>query len=141
AFVRDAVRSGAAAVVAARVDVTNGLGVPVFLVRDPRVALGALGRYRRRAWNGPVVGIVGTNGKTSTKELIRAALDSRLEVHATQGNLNNLIGVPQTLLAIPDHADVAVVEMGTNQPGEIAMLRAIVEPNIVVVTSIGEEHL
>lgn len=140
-FVRDAVRAGAAAVVVARIEGLQGLGVPVFQVDETRAALGALGRYRRKAWNGPVVAVVGTNGKTSTKELIRAALDSRLEVHATTGNLNNLIGVPQTLLAIPDYADVAVIEMGTNQPGEIATLRAIVEPNIVVVTSVGEEHL
>ena len=140
-FLTQAVKSGAAAVVVSRLDMVRNLGVPVFQVGDTRAALGALGRYRRRAWNGPVVGVVGTNGKTSTKELIRAALESRLEVHATQGNLNNLIGVPQTLLAIPDHADVAVVEMGTNQPGEIAALRAIVEPTLVVVTSIGEEHL
>jgi UDP-N-acetylmuramoyl-tripeptide--D-alanyl-D-alanine ligase len=111
------------------------------VVRETRAALGALGRYRRRAWNGPVVGVVGTNGKTSTKELLRAVLESRLEVHATHLNLNNLVGVPQTLLAIPDHADVAVVEMGTNQPGEIAALRDIVEPTVVVVTSIAEEHL
>jgi UDP-N-acetylmuramoyl-tripeptide--D-alanyl-D-alanine ligase len=62
-------------------------------------------------------------------------------VHATTGNLNNLVGVPLTLLSIPDHADIAVVEMGTNQPGEVAALRAIVEPSIVVVTSIAEEHL
>lgn len=141
AFVPDAVRAGAAAVVVSRLDGMQGLGVPVFLVDDTRVALGSLGRYRRRAWNGPVVGVVGTNGKTSTKELMRAALDSRLEVHATHLNLNNLVGVPQTLLTIPDHADVAVIEMGTNQPGEIAVLRAIVEPTLVVVTSIAEEHL
>ena len=140
-FLRDAVRTGAAAVVVSRLDETKGIGVPVYHVRDTRAALGALARYRRRAWNGPVVGVVGTNGKTSTKELIRAALDSRLEVHATHLNLNNLIGVPQTLLAIPDHADVAVIEMGTNQPGEIAALRLIAEPNVVVVTSIAEEHL
>lgn len=140
-FLADAVRAGAAAVVVSRAEAAKGLGVPAFVVRDTRAAFGALGRYRRRAWNGPVVGVVGTNGKTSTKELIRAALDSRLEVHATHLNLNNLVGVPQTLLAIPDHADIAVVEMGTNQPGEIAALRAIVEPNIIVVTSIAEEHL
>src|SRR5439155_26770116 len=72
---------------------------------------------------------------------IRAALASRLDVHATTGNLNNLIGVPLTLLAIPDSADVAVVEMGTNLPGEIPRLRAIAEPTVTVVTSIGEEHL
>lgn len=140
-YLADAVKSGAAAVVVSKPEAARGLGVPAFTVRDTRAALGALGTYRRRAWNGPVVGVVGTNGKTSTKELIRAALDSRLEVHATHLNLNNLVGVPQTLLAIPDHADAAVIEMGTNQPGEIAALRAIVEPTIVVVTNIAEEHL
>jgi UDP-N-acetylmuramyl pentapeptide synthase len=140
-FLEQAVKAGAAAVVVSKATKARGLGVPSFVVRDTRVALGALATYRRRAWNGPVVGVVGTNGKTSTKELIRAALDSRLEVHATHLNLNNLVGVPQTLLAIPDHADVAVIEMGTNQPGEIPTLRAIVEPTIVVVTSIAEEHL
>ncbi|HEX7939159.1 MAG TPA: UDP-N-acetylmuramoyl-tripeptide--D-alanyl-D-alanine ligase [Gemmatimonadaceae bacterium] len=140
-FLHDAVRAGATAVVVSRVEAAKGVGVPVYHVRDTRTALGALARYRRRAWNGPVVGVIGTNGKISTKELVRAALESRLEVHATTGNLNTLVGVPLTLLAIPDHADVAVVEMGTNQPGEVATLRAIVEPNIVVVTSIAEEHL
>ena len=119
-----------------------GLGVPAYVVADTRQALGALSaRYRRRAWNGPVVGVVGANGKTTTKELIRAALGSRLEVHATEANCNNLVGVPLTLLGIPDYADVAVVGVGTNAIGEIAMLRDIVAPDIVVVTSIGEEHL
>jgi UDP-N-acetylmuramoyl-tripeptide--D-alanyl-D-alanine ligase len=140
-FLRDATKAGAAAVVVSRAEAATSLGVPAFVVDDTRAALGALGRYRRRAWNGPIVGVVGTNGKTSTKELVRAALGSRLEVHATHLNLNNLVGVPQTLLAIPDDADVAVIEMGTNQPGEIAALRAIAEPTIVVVTSIAEEHL
>ena len=84
-FLGDAVRAGAAAVVVSRVEPAKGLGVPVYHVRDTRAALGALGRYRRRAWNGPVVGVIGTNGKTSTKELVRAALESRLEVHATTG--------------------------------------------------------
>ncbi len=138
-FVRDAVAKGAAAVVVSRP--FAGLGVPVIEVPDPLVALGALGRYRRRAWNGPVVAVAGSNGKTSTKELIRAALGARLVVHHTTGNLNNLVGVPLTLLAIPDAAQVAVVEMGTNQPGEVAALRQIVEPTLAVITSVGEEHL
>ena len=140
-FVRDAVSKGAAGVVIARADVARGLGVPAFVVRDTLVALGALGTYRRRAWARPVVAVVGTNGKTSTKELTRAALGSTLQVHATTGNLNNLIGVPLTLLAIPDPAEVAVVEMGTNQPGEVPRLRAIVEPDVTIVTSVAEEHL
>jgi UDP-N-acetylmuramoyl-tripeptide--D-alanyl-D-alanine ligase len=115
----------------------------VYQVDDTLRALGALGNYRRRAWGQgkTVVGVVGTNGKTSTKELIRAALGSAFEVHATSGNLNNLIGVPITLLALPDDADVAVVEMGTNVPGEIPRLRGVVEPDITVVTSVAEEHL
>jgi len=140
-FLPDAVKSGASALVVSRMDVARELRVPVFHVKDTRAALGALGRYRRRAWAGKVVGVVGTNGKTSTKELIRAALGGTMRVHATHLNLNNLIGVPQTLLTIPDSAQVAVIEMGTNQPGEIAALRAIVEPDVVVVTSIAEEHL
>jgi len=140
-FLAGAVKSGATGVVVSRVDAARGLGVPVFEVSDTLVALGALGNVRRRAWGKPVVAVAGTNGKTSTKELLRAALGSRLEVHATAGNFNNLIGVPLTLLAIPDHADVAVVEMGTNQPGEVARLRAIVEPTVTVITSIAEEHL
>lgn len=140
-FLAQAVASGAAGVVVSRPKSGRDLGVPVFEVADTLAALGALGRYRRRAWGKPVVAVVGTNGKTSTKELIRAALGSVLEVHATTGNLNNLIGVPLTLLATSDHANVAVVEMGTNQPGEIPRLRAVVEPDITVVTSVSEEHL
>ena len=140
-FVGDAVAKGARAVVVSRDGAGGGLSVPVFTVSDTLVALGALARFRRCAWGKPVVGVVGTNGKTSTKELLKAALGSTLETHATQGNLNNLVGVPLTLLGIPDEADVAVVEMGTNQPGEVARLRAIVEPNVTVVTSIAEEHL
>ena len=140
-FVRDAIAKGACAVVVSRVE--PKLGVPVFEVSDTLVALGALGRYRRRAWGAgrPLVGVVGTNGKTSTKEITKAALGSVLTVHATTGNLNNLIGVPLTLLALPDGADTAVVEMGTNQPGEVARLRDIAEPDVVIVTSIAEEHL
>jgi UDP-N-acetylmuramoyl-tripeptide--D-alanyl-D-alanine ligase len=140
-FLADAVAKGAAAVVVH--DAARGakLGVPVYVVDDTTRALGRLARYRRRAWGRPVIGVVGTNGKTSTKELVRAALGSRLRVHATVGNYNNLVGVPQTLFALPDDADIAVIEMGTNQPGEVAALRAIVEPDVVVVTSIAEEHL
>ena len=140
-FLGQAVASGASAVVVSRSDKARGLGVAVFEVADTLVALGALGRYRRCVWGKPVVAVVGTNGKTSTKELLKATLGSTLETHATQGNLNNLVGVPLTLLATPDDADVAVIEMGTNQPGEVGRLRAIVEPNLTVVTSIAEEHL
>jgi UDP-N-acetylmuramoyl-tripeptide--D-alanyl-D-alanine ligase len=140
-FLREAIDRGATSVVVSRPGRTAGLGVPVFAVRDTLVALGALARYRRRAWAGTVVGVGGSNGKTTTKELLRAALGSCLTVHATTGNLNNLIGVPLTLLALSDEADVAVIEMGINVPGEMARLRGIVEADLVVMTSVTEEHL
>ncbi|MEO6527685.1 MAG: UDP-N-acetylmuramoyl-tripeptide--D-alanyl-D-alanine ligase [Gemmatimonadaceae bacterium] len=140
-YLAEAVGKGAAALVVNDAKRAAGLGVPVFEVADTQRALGRLALYRRRVWGRPVIGVVGTNGKTSTKELLRAALSSVLRVHATVGNYNNLVGVPLTLFALPDDADVAVIEMGTNQPGEVAALRAIVEPDVVVVTSIAEEHL
>ena len=140
-FLRDAVAKGAAALIVHDASRAAGLSVPAYVVPDTLVALGALGRLRRRAWGKRVIGVVGTNGKTSTKELLRAALAGAQRVHATVGNYNNLVGVPLTLFALPEEADVAVIEMGTNQPGEVARLRAIVEPDIVVVTSIAEEHL
>jgi UDP-N-acetylmuramoyl-tripeptide--D-alanyl-D-alanine ligase len=85
--------------------------------------------------------VAGSNGKTTTKDIIRAALGRTMNVHATTGNLNNRIGVPLTILAIPPESEIAVVEAGTNIPGEVAILRAIIDPDISVVTSVGEEHL
>lgn len=142
-FLAGAVAGGASAIVASTPGDYDSLGVPVFLVRDTLEALGALARYRRRAWasRGTVVGVGGSNGKTTTKELIRGVLSTRLNVHATRGNLNNLVGVPKTLLALPADADAAVVEMGMNVPGEMQRLVGIAEPDISVVTCIAEEHL
>ena len=140
-FLADAVAKGATALVVSDAKAVSTLGVPAFVVSDTAVALGLLGRYRRRAWGRTIVAVAGSNGKTSTKELTSAALGTRLCVYATRGNLNNHVGVPLTLLAIPDEADVAVVEIGTNHPGEVAALRAFVEPDVAIVTSIGEEHL
>ncbi|MBM4191226.1 MAG: UDP-N-acetylmuramoyl-tripeptide--D-alanyl-D-alanine ligase, partial [Gemmatimonadetes bacterium] len=132
---------GAAALVVEDATRTAGLGVPVFTVEDTHVALADLARYRRLAWARPVVAVGGSNGKTSTKELLKAVLGSRLRVHATTGNLNNRVGVPLTLLALDDAADVALIEVGTNQPGEIAFLRDVARPDVAVVTTVQEEHL
>ena len=138
-YIPAAAEKGAAAIVASR-DVP-GLDVPVFRVADTLVALGQLGSHWRRAWGGAVVMVAGSNGKTTTKDLILAALSRAMKVHATTGNLNNRIGVPLTLLSISTDCEIAVVEAGTNLPGEVAILRSIIDPDIAVVTSIGEEHL
>jgi UDP-N-acetylmuramoyl-tripeptide--D-alanyl-D-alanine ligase len=140
-FLADARDRGAAALVVSDPAKAVGLGLPVYVVPDTLVALGQLATAWRRAWGRSVIAVAGSNGKTSTKELLKAALGRTLVVHATVGNLNNLIGVPLTLLAIPSDAEVAVVEVGTNTPGEIRTLRAICEPDVAVMTSIGEEHL
>jgi UDP-N-acetylmuramoyl-tripeptide--D-alanyl-D-alanine ligase len=141
AFLAVARDAGAGALVVSDPAAAVGLGLPVYVVPDTLAALGALAAAWRRAWGGPVVAVAGSNGKTSTKELLRAALSRTFDVHATAGNLNNLVGVPLTLLALPSHAEVAVVEVGTNAPGEVARLAAIVGADIAVLTSIGEEHL
>jgi UDP-N-acetylmuramoyl-tripeptide--D-alanyl-D-alanine ligase len=140
-FLAAAVEAGAAGLVVSDATRAAGVGVPVYVVRDTREALGALAHYRREAWAKPVIAVGGSNGKTSTKAMLAAMLAGAYDVHATVGNLNNEIGVPLTLLALPDDADVAVVEAGTNSPGEIARLRAIIAPDVTVITSIGEEHL
>lgn len=140
-FLPQAAGAGASALVVDDAARTAGLGVPAFVVRDTTRALGALGAWWRATWGGTVIAVAGSNGKTTTKELIRAALSGSLEVYATTGNLNNQVGVPLTLLRLPSSASVAVVEVGTSIPGEVGLLRRIVAPDVSVVTSIGEEHL
>lgn len=118
-------------------------GLPFFEVDDTLVALGLLARARRRMFPAttPVVAITGSSGKTSTKEMIRAALGARYRVHATAANLNNLVGVPLTILSAPDDTEALVVEAGASVPGEIARLRDIIEPTIAVITNIGYAHV
>ncbi|HEY0931648.1 MAG TPA: UDP-N-acetylmuramoyl-tripeptide--D-alanyl-D-alanine ligase [Gemmatimonas sp.] len=140
-FLGTARDAGAAAFVVSDPMRAAGLGVPTYVVPDTLIALGQLAHAWRNAWGRSVIAVAGSNGKTSTKELLKAALSGTFEVHATAGNLNNLIGVPLTLLAIPAHAEIAVVELGTNAPGEVATLRAMAAPDVAVLTSIGEEHL
>lgn len=118
-------------------------GLPLFEVDDTLEALGLLGRARRRMLpeGTPVVAITGSSGKTSTKEMIRAALAARFKVHATSRNLNNRIGVPLTILCAPEDTEALVVEAGASVPGEIAKLRDIIEPTIAVITNIGYAHV
>ena len=140
-FLAQAVGAGASALVVDEPLRAAGLSRPVFVVQDTTRALGALGAWWRTTWGGTVVAVAGSNGKTTTKELIRAALGSALDVYATTGNLNNQVGVPLTLLRLPATTTVAVVEVGTSIPGEVGILRRIVAPDLSVVTSVGEEHL
>jgi UDP-N-acetylmuramoyl-tripeptide--D-alanyl-D-alanine ligase len=116
-------------------------GLALLAVPDPLRAFGRLARARRRAFTGPVIAITGTNGKTSTKEMLAAALGTRYVTYATRANLNNLVGVPLTILEAPVATEALVVEAGANLPGEIARYREIIEPDLVVVTNAVAGHL
>ena len=111
------------------------------LVGDALLALQDLARAYRREFDIPLLGLTGSNGKTTTKELIHAVLGSERRAYATAGNFNNHIGVPLTLLAMPRDTEIAVVEMGANQPGDIAELAAIAEPTQGLITNVGAAHL
>lgn len=117
-------------------------GAAVLLVEDALAALQQVARTYRRTWDFPVFGLTGSNGKTTTKELIHAVMLRKFpNARATFGNLNNEIGVPLTLLGIPADAGFAVIEMGANAQREIALLAEIAEPTHGLITNIGKAHL
>lgn len=111
------------------------------LVEDVLTSLQDLARFHRRSFGIPVIAITGSNGKTTTKELISSVLGSQYIAHFTKGNFNNHIGVPLTLLAMPTGTQVAIVEMGANHIGEIDELCRIAEPTHGIITNIGKAHL
>jgi UDP-N-acetylmuramoyl-tripeptide--D-alanyl-D-alanine ligase len=111
------------------------------LVDDVLSALQQLAHHHRMQLDIPVIGITGSNGKTTTKELLNAVLSRKYNVLATEGNLNNHIGVPLTLLSITKNHQMAIIEMGANHQGEIAMLSNIASPDFGVITNIGKAHL
>lgn len=138
-FIRQAMDKGAIAAITRQGIVTED--IPRIEVPDTLVAYQALGRWWRQHLGLPVVAITGSVGKTTTKELISAALGLHGAVHKTQANFNNDIGVPKTLLEItPDH-QYAVVEMGMRGPGEIAVLAQTARPNVGVITNVGTAHI
>ena len=113
----------------------------ILIVDDTLEALQNLANYHRKQMNATVLSITGTNGKTTTKELVSAVLAQKYNIIHTMGNLNNHIGVPLTLLSIKPETEIAVVEMGANHPGEIDTLCKIAEPDFGLITNVGKAHL
>ena len=118
--------------------IANG---PLLLVEDTLLALQDLARAWRRELGVPIIGVTGTNGKTTTKELLATVLSTKYNLHYTQGNLNNQIGVPLTLLQLTRAHELAIVEMGASHPGDIKELVEIAEPNYGLITNVGRAHL
>ncbi|MDP3679079.1 MAG: UDP-N-acetylmuramoyl-tripeptide--D-alanyl-D-alanine ligase, partial [Methylotenera sp.] len=142
AFAGEAIRNGAAAVMVSDNTVE---AQPALLVQDTRIALGELAKYWRNKFDAPVVAITGSNGKTTTKEMLTAILivasKDKEKVHATYGNLNNDIGVPLTLLKMNAGHKYTVVEMGMNHLGEIDYLTHIAKPNVAMINNVGSAHI
>ena len=116
-------------------------GKKIIYVDNVLETLQKLANLHRKVLNTPIIGITGTNGKTTTKELIAAVLKKKYKTLYTQGNLNNHIGVPLTLLRLNESHEVAIIEMGANHPGEIKTLVEIVEPNYGIITNVGKAHI
>ena len=138
-FAKQALESGASLAVIDNPEYSLPEGT--LLVPNTLVALQDLARAWRRELKLPIIGITGTNGKTTTKELLAAVLSSKYNLHYTQGNLNNQIGVPLTLLQITRRHEIAIIEMGASHPGDIKELVEIAEPNCGLITNVGRAHL
>ena len=137
-YAEKAVELGAKYVLTSRKDLTES---PYIYVEDTLAALQQLAAHHRQVLGTPIVGITGTNGKTTTKELVSAVLAKKYNVLYTLGNFNNHIGVPLTLLRLTKQHNMAVIEMGANHPGEIAFLANIVMPDAGLITNVGKAHL
>jgi len=144
-FVGTAADRGASVAIVSRAWVasnpTADFKIPLVAIDDTLVAYGRIASAHRQSFEIPVLAVAGSNGKTTTKEMISDVLAQKYRVLMTEGNLNNLIGTPATLLKITDEHDVAVIEIGTNAPGEIARLAEIVRPTHGIITNVGREHL
>ena len=140
-FVGQALEKGAAAALVSRVPDGLASGAPLLVVPDVLKALEDLGRAARARGRARVVGVTGSVGKTSTKEMLRVVLGGQGRVHAAEASYNNHWGVPLTLARLPREADFAVIEIGMNHPGEIAPLSRMARPDVVVVTTVAPAHL
>lgn len=138
-FAKEAIKQGAKYVICDEKKHVNEINI--FFVEDTLKYLQQLANHHRLKFSIPIIGITGTNGKTTSKELINHVLSQKFKVLATKGNLNNHIGVPLTLLQLTNKHQLAIIEMGANKPGDIKELVEIAEPTHCIITNIGKAHL
>jgi UDP-N-acetylmuramoyl-tripeptide--D-alanyl-D-alanine ligase len=138
-FAKQAIEKGAKYAVID--DVNYAESEQYILVEDTLTALQQLANHHRKQFDIPIIGITGSNGKTTTKELMKTVLEQKYETHATAGNFNNHIGLPLTLLSMPKSTQIAILEMGDNKIGDITELCVIAEPTHGIITNIGKDHL
>jgi UDP-N-acetylmuramoyl-tripeptide--D-alanyl-D-alanine ligase len=146
-FISKAIEMGAAGIIVERrwaeanATMMVSIHIPRLTVENTIHALGHLARVNRRKYAIPFIAMGGSNGKTTTKEMLKSILSQKYSVLCTEGNFNNHIGVPQTLFRLKKKHEIAVIEIGTNHPGEIEYLCTVLEPTHGLITNIGREHL
>ncbi|MFH1269779.1 MAG: UDP-N-acetylmuramoyl-tripeptide--D-alanyl-D-alanine ligase [Candidatus Omnitrophota bacterium] len=142
-FIKEAIKKGAGCIIKERDKKVRcgDKGVTFIEVRDTIKALGEIARFQRRRFDIPVIAVTGSNGKTTTKEMVARILSRKFKVLKNPGTKNNQIGVPMTLLRLNSTYDMAVIELGTSHFGEISYLAGVCEPNIGIITNIGPSHL
>lgn len=139
-FAQEAINQGARLAIVDEIEFENQAN-NIFLVDDALKTLQDLAKMYRNYLKIPFIGLTGSNGKTTTKELISAVLKEKFKTHYTFGNLNNHIGVPLTILSIPENTEIAVIEMGANHQKEIELLASISQPDFGYITNFGKAHL
>lgn len=137
-YIDAAIKNGAILIVT---DIDYNTDIPLIKVDDTINALGKIAKYIRDNYTGTVIAITGSNGKTTTKELLSYILSNKYKVLKSMGSHNNHIGIPNTLLTLDNSYDYVVLELGTNHPGEIDYLTNIVNPDIAIITNIGSSHI
>lgn len=140
-FVNQARENGAVATFWAQDKANQPTDFPILVVPDPLTAYQQLAMYYLRKINPKVVAITGSNGKTTTKDMTAAVLGSQYNIHKTQANFNNEIGVPQTILSMEANTEILVIEMGMDRPGQLHALSEMVMPDVAAITMIGEAHI
>jgi len=140
-YVESAIKNGAAASLWMKDEPNPPTGIPLIFVDDPEIALQEMARAYRNTLQCTVIGITGSNGKTSTKDLVASVLSPYFTVRKTAGNFNNELGLPLTILGLDEKTEYAVLEMGMSGFGEISFLSKLAKPDYVVITNIGEAHM
>ncbi|MBQ9532000.1 MAG: UDP-N-acetylmuramoyl-tripeptide--D-alanyl-D-alanine ligase [Eubacterium sp.] len=137
-YIKTAEEKGAAAVICSKEVEAN---IPVLMVDDTLMAFGRLAEYYRKLLNIKVVAVTGSNGKTSTRDMIKTVLSTKYKVYSPVGNFNNFIGVPRSILKINSSHEIAVIEIGMNHLGEISYLTNIAKPDVALITNVGKAHI
>lgn len=137
-YIDAAIKNGAALIIT---NIDYNTDIPIIKIDNPILVLGKIAKYIRNHYTGTVIAITGSNGKTTTKDLLSYLLSNKYKVLKSIGSQNNHIGIPNTLLELDNTYDFAVLELGTNHPGEIDYLTNIVNPNIAIITNIGSSHI